>query len=241
MLQVLMNDNQKTIGYIIHEGVTNGHNFVCVATLETSNPKTGNMIQVWFLLKDINPVEALKLGLDAETICKDCPFANGQGCYVVIHQAPLQVWKKYHEGRYQKLDPKDYAKVFRFRKVRFGAYGNPSLLPISIIKSIAKVCQGWTGYFHDWKTNPLANEYSKYFMASTETLSSYKLAKSLAYRVFHVSPNKPEGSRECANSSHNLTCENCNLCDGGNGRDVWINPHGSFGKDKKAIAVALSA
>ena len=129
---------KKPKGFIIHEGKTDkGFHFIAIATLKTNNRKTGDMVQIWFLLRDINPVDVVKCGLDATTICAGCPFASGGGCYVNVGQAPLSVWKAYHRGSYAPLHPFQYATVFADRKVRFGAYGNPSLLPVSIVKAIA--------------------------------------------------------------------------------------------------------
>jgi len=229
-------------GYILYRGMTNGKSFVAIATLESSNVKTGNMVQIWFLLEHTSPIDGVKSGLDASTICKDCPFASGNGCYVEIGRAPSMVWKKFKACGYSELNPSDYSRVFSGRKIRFGAYGNPSLLPISIVKAIASVSSGYTGYFHDWKSNPYASEYAKYFMASTETESSYRLAMSLNYRVFHASPVKPEGMQECLNTLQDTTCIKCNLCNGltkSRAPSIWINPHGA-GKNK-ANAVALSS
>ncbi len=232
----------KANGYVLHEGITrNGAPFVAIATLSTSNRKTGDMVQVWFLLRDVNPVQGVKEAIDATTVCEGCPFASGNGCYVNVGQAPLSIWKAYKRGAYGYLAPKDYAEVFGGRKIRFGAYGNPSLLPLSIVKAIASVSAGWTGYFHDWKTNPLASEYARFFMASTETESSRKQAEGLGFRYFHVSPIKPEGAMECLAEAKGLTCSQCKLCAGlAKSRlpSVWINPHGS--KSAKASAAAMA-
>jgi hypothetical protein len=232
----------KQSGYVLHQTIINNEPIVVIATMESDNPKTGNMVQIWFLLENHAPHHAVKSGLDAKTVCIDCPFASGQGCYVRTYQAPLSIWKAWKRGNYASLAPHQYADVFTGRKIRFGAYGNPSIMPISMVKAIASVSTGWTGYFHDWKTNPYANEYAKYFMASTETESSYRLAKSLNYRVFHVSPVKPEGMQECLNTLQNTACVKCNLCNGltkSRAPSIWIDPHGS-GKSK-AVAVALSS
>ena len=229
-------------GYILHRGMTNGKSFVAIATLESRNVKTGNMVQIWFLLEHTSPIEGVKSGLDASTICQDCPFASGNGCYVEVGRAPTMVWKKFKACGYPELNPCDYSRVFSGRKIRFGAYGNPTLLPLSIVKAIASVSNGWTGYFHDWKTNPLANEYAKYFMASTETESSYRLAKSLNYRVFHVSPVQPADTLECLSETKQMQCADCKLCSGlSKSRlpSIWINPHGS--KRSKASNAALSS
>ena len=149
---------KKHTGYILHKGIVNQLPYVVIATVKTSNVKTGNMIQIWFLLENINPVEAIKLKLDVHSICSGCIFAGGNGCYVTVHQAPLSIWKCFKRGSYASIDPVDYQSIFGGRKVRFGAYGNPTLLPLSIVKAIASVSNGWTGYFHDCKTNPLAKE-----------------------------------------------------------------------------------
>ena len=214
---------------------------VAIATLKTSNRKTGNMVQIWLLHPEINPVELVKSGLDATTICNGCPFASGKGCYVNTGQAPLSVFKAYKRGSYKTLSPKDYDTVFSGRKVRFGAYGNPSLLPISIVKAIASASDGWTGYFHDWRemSDEKRIAYSEYFMASTETEDSRRLADSLGMRYFHVSPTKPKDAIECLSTAKGISCADCKLCSGiSKARlpSVWINPHGT--KKTKAIAQA---
>ena len=244
-------DIENATGAVLHRGQVNGQEFVAIATFETENRKTGNMVQVWFLLTQTHPVAAVKSGLDAQTVCRDCPFANGNGCYVNVGQAPLSIWRAFHRGSYPFLSPEAYASVFSRRKVRFGAYGNPSLLPLAIVERIARISDGWTGYFHDWRSNPEAKAYARWFMASTETVDSFKAAIAAGFRVFHVSPEQPEGTIECLSDARGITCEKCRLCDGRYrsagqafrpaGRvlpSVWINPHGS--KQARAAAVALS-
>lgn len=227
---------------IIHE---NNEIFVIATGLKSAsdNRKTGKMVQIWILSQDMNPVESVKTGHDAKTICKGCPFASGNGCYVNVGQAPLSVWKAYKRGSYEKLNPKDYAKTFKGKAVRFGAYGNPSLIPLSIVKAIASVCNGWTGYFHDWKTiSPqMVRAYGQYFMASTETENSRLQAEKAGLRYFHVSPKKPENAIECLSDAKGITCEKCKLCSGLSKNrlaSVWINPHGS--KKTKAEKAALN-
>jgi hypothetical protein len=231
----------KPSGYILHEDTVKGYRYVAVLTLKTANRKTGNMAQIWFLLTDINPVEVVKSGIDVQTICRGCPFAAGNGCYVNVGQAPLAVWKAYKRGRYAPLTPARYAVVLVGRKIRFGAYGNPTLLPLSKVKALAAVSDGWTGYFHDWRTNKQAAGYADYFMASTETKSSLALANNLGFRSFHVSPVKPKDSIECLSDAKGLSCAQCKLCAGLSKErlpSVWINPHGS--KEAKASAAAMA-
>ena len=230
---------KKPTGYVIHRGEVSGKEFVVIATLKTRNPKTGPMVQIWFLLIGEDPVQSVINGTDAATICRDCPFASGNGCYVNVGNAPLQIWKSFHRGNYPEIVPAQYAQIFGGKKIRFGAYGNPTLLPLSKVKAIASVSAGWTGYFHDWKTNPMASHYAQYFMASTETENSRKMAESMGYRTFHVSPDKPESALECLSDSKGMDCATCRLCAGlskARQPSIWINPHGA--KKKRAIAAA---
>ena len=244
--------NDNPTGYLLHTGTVAGRAYVAIATLETDNPKTGDMVQVWFVLRDVHPVQAVKEGIDFATVCRDCPFASGKGCYVNVGQAPLAVWKAFHRGRYPFLAPADYGRIFGNRRVRFGAYGNPTLLPLPLVDRIARISDGWTGYFHDWRSNPQAQAYGRYFMASTETADSFKAAVAAGFRTFHVSPQKPAGSIECLSDAKGMTCAECRLC---NGRfnsagqafrpmaqrerpSIWINPHGS--RSAKAAEVAMS-
>ena len=233
-------------GYVIARGCsTDGRNepWVAIATLSSRNDKTGNMIQIWFLLENHHPVEVVQSGLDAKTICIGCVFASGKGCYVTVFQAPSQVWHAYKRGAYPDLPADDYASVFGGRAVRFGAYGNPSLLPIAIVQKIVKVCKSHTGYFHDWQSTK-KRKYGKFFMASTETAEKLALARSLGFRAFHVSEIQPENTIECLADSTNgrVRCIDCKLaCDGRDGkngvRDVWIHPHGNG----RAKAIASSS
>jgi len=218
-------------GFILYKGITNGQRFVVIATgfnRASSNIKTGDMIQIWILLVDQSPVAGIQSGLDALTICIGCPFSSGNGCYVNLGQAPLTVWKAYNNGSYAPLE--DYS-VFQDREVRFGAYGNPSLLPLRIVKAIRRRAGKTTGYFHDWKANQKAKKYNRYFMASTDTLASLEEAKSQGLRVFHSSRNKPLGKfTTCLNVTRGKTCAECGICNGGHGPDIWVPLHGSGAK-----------
>ena len=87
----------KRKGYVLQRGKSpiDGKPFVVIATMESKNTKTGNMIQVWILREDINPVEAIATG-DDYTVCGDCPHrkqADGsRSCYVNVGQAPRQIY-----------------------------------------------------------------------------------------------------------------------------------------------------
>jgi hypothetical protein len=229
-------------GYHLHAGTINGHAYDVIATLKSKNVKTGNMAQVWILLRDTNPVAAVKSGIDAATICRACPFASGQGCYVQVANAPLSIFRAMQRGNYPHLAPAQYASIFAGRMVRFGAYGDPSLIPLAIIKRIAASAEGWTGYTHYWShmTASTRRAYGRYLMASTETTAGYCQATAAGLRCFHVSPVKPAGAIECLSTSSGMSCADCRLCAGTSrigARSVWIAPHGA--KRGKAAAASV--
>src|SRR6185369_1388684 len=61
-------------GYLLHEGAE----VVVIATTESDNAKTGNMIQVWILTAAVDPITAVQTGQDVK-ICGDCPHAGPFG------------------------------------------------------------------------------------------------------------------------------------------------------------------
>jgi len=229
----------KPNSYLLHKGMIDGESYLIIATMQSNNSKTGDMIQICILLEDTDPVAGVLSGLDAQTICQGCPFASGEGCYVNVGQSPLSIWRAYHRGNVPYLRAKDYTFHFAGRKVRFGSYGNPTLIPLRIVQRISSICDGWTGYFHNWRElgKKQARIWNRFFMASTETTESLQKAKKWGLRVFHASPVKPDGLLECVADSHGIECKDCLLCEGGkNAKDIWINPHGS--KKNKAIVAA---
>ena len=57
----------KQKGFVLYDGasVLDGAPIVVIATLETSNAKTGAMVQTWILRSDIEPHQAIKTGDDS--------------------------------------------------------------------------------------------------------------------------------------------------------------------------------
>ena len=78
-------------------------------------------------------IEASKQGKD-EAVCGMCPHRHhlGGACYVTLFQAPLQVWKSYHKGNYPKVDD---MSIFEGMSIRFGAYGDPNVLPMDLLEA----------------------------------------------------------------------------------------------------------
>lgn len=215
---------------------------------KSKNPKTGNMIQVWILARHENPVAAIKSGNDS-IVCGDCKHRGINGakrtCYVRVANAPLAIWKAYNSGAYAYLPSDKYSDTFTSRTVRFGAYGDPVLIPVSIVEAIVAVAIGHTGYTHQW-LNPAYAAHRSYFMASCDTATEHDLAKSQGWRTFRIrTADAPLLSREisCPASEEmgkRTTCENCKLCSGSRindaRKDIAIIVHGAGSKNFVSLA-----
>ena len=229
--------------YIIHEST----DLVCIATAASDNSKTGNMIQIWIMARNVHPVESRRTGHDATLQCQGCPHASNQGCYV-SPLALMAIYRTYKAGGYKHLHlgSPEWSTFFDGASVRFGAYGNPSMLPLSLVSDIVDRAYSHTGYMHDWSLMPveLAKAYGHFFMASCEP-SNVQFAQNLGLRTFTVVSEVPTDKAlgiECLADAKGLQCIDCGLCDG-TARSatrsrslpsVWIKAHGY--QTKKAIS-----
>jgi hypothetical protein len=226
---------------IMHNGKSrfNGENFAVVATGlngESKNPKTGKMIQLTILPTDVNPLDSNReykdnAGEVPHTVCNDCPLIN-RGCYVNVGFSVWQIFNGLKRGIYGK---KDYAK-FVGKAVRFGAWGEPTLIPLRVTKAIINRVKTWTGYTHQW-AKPFAKPYRQWFMASVSNIEDKKKANKLGWRTFRIIQNANEILPDevvCPAQTHNVQCINCGLCRGrsSNAKNVAVIAHGGFAKFK---------
>src|SRR5262249_30762230 len=163
--------------------------FAVIATLHSENVKTGNMIQIWILNRAASPVESVRNGGDIN-VCFDCPHRGANGfqdrtCYVNVAQGPNAVWGSYRNGKYPYLPMQQYGRVFSGRSVRFGAYGEPILIPLAIVRAIVTVANGHTGYTHQWRKSEY-RAYRRFIMASCDSTADYAAAKRQGWRTFRV-------------------------------------------------------
>jgi hypothetical protein len=219
-------------GFILHED----RDRVIIATgFETpsDNRKTGDMIQVWILVKACDPVTAIRTGLD-RLICGSCVhrgheengrFGVDRSCYVNVGQAPQGVWKAWKAGRYPTLR---FMDCFTGRKVRFGAYGDPTWIPLPLALAIAGVASGHTGYTHQWR-KPSLQGWKSLLMASVDSIAELVIARSLGWSTFRVGSEASVGESLCESTRVGTPCAVCQLCAGArNGLEsVHIPPHGS--------------
>jgi hypothetical protein len=167
-------------------------------------------------------------------VCFDCPFAvsNGaklQACYthkVMQYTGFLSslrsIGKAYADFNlipqlsFDMCD--DIAAACEGLYVRFGSYGEPTLLPIQLVSRICAVAKSWTGYTHQWATRP---EFAPYYMASVHTAGQELLARQLGWRSFVASANLIEGLVNCPASEeqgYRSNCSKCGLCSGTEGK-----------------------
>jgi hypothetical protein len=218
-------------GFILHE---DQHRVIIATGFSTpsDNRKTGDMVQIWILCKAEDPVTAIRTGLD-RLICGNCRhrghevdgrFGVERTCYVNEGQAPLGIWKAWKAGRYPALRS---LEVFTGRKVRFGAYGDPTHLPISLALAIAGAASGWTGYTHQWR-KPSLQGWKTLLMASVDTTAELVIARSLGWSTFRVGSEATAGEQLCASDREGTPCAECLLCSGVRGglQSVHIPPHG---------------
>ena len=217
-------------GFVLHE---DAHR-VIIATgfaSPSDNRKTGDMIQIWILVKACDPVQAIKEGLD-RLICGNCRHrGDGTGkersCYVNAGQAPLGIWRAWKAGKYPTLQWMD---CFEGRKVRFGAYGDPTHLPLSLALAIAGIASGWTGYTHQWR-KPSLQGWKQILMASVDTTAELLIARSMGWSTFRVTPDHDHHTMEtlCASDRLGTPCSDCLVCAGSRSgqRAVFIPAHGS--------------
>lgn len=235
------------LGFVLYQGrsLVGDGEIVCIATLESSNEKTGNMVQVWILPRNLDPLEAVQAGRNSG-VCGTCPLQGewnseeskmeNRVCYVNLGQAPKQVWRSYQAGRYPSFLRTRDEVLLKNREIRLGAYGDPAALPTELVRYLATVGSGWTGYSHQlfWIDQRRARALARYLMVSCHTPAQHAEARRRGWRSFvaiHPKQERPEGAIECPNYTHGVKCSDCQLCQGTskNARDIFVVAHGRVG------------
>lgn len=204
------------------------------------NRKTGDMLQAWILVRDIDPTAAIKSGGDA-AICGDCALRGdreiGRGCYVTYWQAPLKIWQ--HLGNMRRMDPFNLARSLTGSRIRLGAYGDPTAIPVTIWRDLMWRSNGVIGYTQQWRVCHVG--YRAFLMASVLSTVDAAEAQALGWRTYRVRGPKDallEGEVVCPASveaEHKATCDACMLCSGtlgGRRANPVIMVHGKAGNFK---------
>ena len=226
------------LGIVLYEGpsMLDGAPIVAIATgikSRSGNMKTGDMVQVFILRQDMSPNEAQRKGTDG-AVCGDCPHrskaAGGSGaCYVVTFQGPRSVWATWKRGRYAKVNsPALVSALFAGSVVRFGAYGDPAAVPLSVWQAVNRYTHAHTGYTHQWRKLGAAWQF---LHASCDNATDYADAIGAGWGTFRVRTiGAPvfEGERECAAEERGIACTSCPFkCDGSASNRTTIVVHGA--------------
>jgi hypothetical protein len=259
-------------GVIFYEGPSkiDGQPIVAIATFKTGNEKTGQLIQTWILRKDYHPIDAINTGHDA-SICGTCPLrgriasaserikpgnftgdtANkDRSCYVLVQNAPSQVWGAYKRGKYEFLSIK-HSKLFRNKGLRLGSYGDPVAVPKDAWDYLNTFVKGSSkpGYTHQWRSKKF-KAWSTKLMASTHSLAENEKAQAAGWRTFRTIASVDQLAHNeilCPASEeggYKKTCESCNACNGRRDmddqrRNVAIVAHGSGGKATRLVQLQV--
>lgn len=226
---------------IVYDGpsMLNGAPIVAIVTGKTRNRKTGAMPQVWILPRETAPHTAVKSG-DDESVCGDCKH-RGTSCYVLVHNAPLSVWRAFHRGTYGSAAASTQEIRHRLMglPVRMSAYGDAAALPLEVVEACLDGAHGHTGYTHQWRH---AFHLAPWLMASVDSPAEAIAARMLGWRTFRVRhKGAPLQAREieCLAESAGITCAQCGLCSGNarpGKRHISIEVHGN-GKSKFNVAM----
>ena len=238
---------------ILYEGPSNldGKPIVAIATglrTRSQNLKTGDLIQIYILPAMQSPLDAAKSGSD-KSVCGNCIHRPVDGklgsCYVNLGQGPTAVYKAYTLGSYRLFRPEEHIELFRGRKIRLGAYGDPAAVPIKVWRQITAVADSWTGYTHQWRRQS-AQPLRQFCMASCDSEADRLEAQRKGWRTFRVlrpGESTLPGEFTCPASEEagkRLECSDCMACGGGDSRKASpaIMVHGLDWKIQKYSATA---
>lgn len=218
----------KIKGFIFYEGKSqlDGAPIVGIATLNTSNKKTGDMVQTWIIRADMSPIDAVRAGAD-KSICGMCPHRHslGGGCYVQPFQAPLAVYNAYKKGLYSKFKP----SMLAGRAIRLGSYGDPAALPYYIIKELVRHADHHTGYTHQSHHKNFDERIANLCMISVDTAGEAQRVQRQGLKTFRVKTDSAPmlaGEVECLSTAAGIDCLTCGLCSAEQ-VSVVINAHGT--------------
>ena len=242
---------RKTI--ILYQGASliNGQPIVALAQSDSTNKKTGNMLQTYILDATTDPITASRTGLDA-SICGSCPHrgtpnnnekgqATNRTCYVTLAHAPLGKYKAYKKGVYgtKTATLKEVESFGSLQGVRLGTYGDPCAVPNDIWKALTSKALYSTAYTHA-AINPMPES----IMTSTDNLKQSIDAWGRNERTFRVisSIDQLYKRREilCPASEEmgkRATCASCKLCGGSkiSAKSIAIVAHGTSKRKAKEV------
>ena len=199
-------------------GLTND-TIATIAVFNSTNEKTGNVVQVYYLPVAEHPIDAVKSGLDT-AVCGSCPLkpSNTNVCYVRKFHGPSVVWRTFKAGRYphykdlSQADQNKVLSILKSKPIRLGAWGDPAS-DLETSKFLASLAPQITAYTHQWQTTPQLKPFT---MASVDTPEDYVIAKDRGWRTYRHTSDSTAFQNEivCPHKTHNVQCIDCGLCSG---------------------------
>ncbi len=239
-----MNRTKKSAGYIMWQGPSalDGHPIAVIATMQTSNIKTGNMIQVWIIRSDVSPIEASKTGADY-SICGSCQHRhyNDGACYVNLGQAPLAIYRSFKKGNYPRFEQPLHGHFFSKRQIRLGAYGDPAAAPFWVMSEMVQRGAGHTAYTHQARHLNFDNRFLEIAMVSADTPKQALKYHELGAKTFRIALEDDgvlADEVQCLSEWAGLDCADCLLCDAKN-QNVVVQVHGSRKANFKSKLIEL--
>jgi hypothetical protein len=218
---------KKSTKYHIVESPVHGEPVLLAVTPGSTNVKTGDMLQLYILHPDMNPLEASKIGAD-ERVCGNCPLRHhlGGACYVTLFHGPGAIYKGW-ENSGKRIDPiEDILEMISNKPIRLGAYGDVAHIPDYLAAEIMSLASGYTAYTHQGRNPKVARVWKGKAMFSADTPGQLRLAESQGWSGFVAVPEELDGVKICDNEENGTQCRDCLKCDGSQG-SVQLTPHGA--------------
>ena len=204
----------------------------------SDNTKTGSMLQMWIMPRDVSPKDAIKTGEDA-SVCGDCKrrpsVARSVGkrpCYVKTWQAPHSVWSAIQRDTVP-VATAEHMAIAAFRKLRLGAWGDPAAVPQDVLEAWASNATDVTGYCHQWQHERF-KWLRRWCMASADSPEEQDQARAKGWRSFVVlepdqtATGKSVNCPASAEAGKRTTCADCRACGGLSSKakaDMFIMEH----------------
>ena len=240
-------------GVILYQGpsLIDGAPIVVIANrivADSTNEKTGAMVQTFVLRQDMRPLDAARLGYDF-SICGHCPHrpSNDGSCYVNIGRSVESVYGAFVRGRYARphvdYDVSLLPDLFADSVFRLGSYGDPAAAPFRVWAHATALVRARNGYTHQWREFPA---FAALCMASVDSEAQAVEARSSGWRTFRVraasAPIMTGAEVVCPASDEagkRTTCSDCRACGGTSARaraSIVIMAHGTTAKRFAAAA-----
>jgi len=164
------------------------------------------------------------------SVCMDCPFSVSNGaklsaCYthkMMQYSGFLSMLRGVHKTHLEwetipTLSEEIVSKLVSVsanKYVRFGTYGEPSLIDVNLVSEIVAVSKSHTGYTHQWARK---QEFAPFFMASVHNAFGESMAAKLGFRSFIAAKENDTKFISCPAAIENgfkSNCSKCGLCSG---------------------------